>query len=447
MAPDQERCPICDARRTGSVPRRVNPLSLALALLALAALAVAALLLQRQPDLVSSVLPLPTQTASPSATPNSTPRPTRTPSPTPSPTLSVTPSVTATATDTVTPSPTPAYELYVVASGDSAPSIARRHGITEQELRQINGLTPNTQLVVGQELVVPALPETPTLTLSPTATPGIGRVEHIVAEDETLLRIAALYDVTVEQILRANDLDADAILSIGQRLIIEDAALDATAQPTQPRPTATPTEVLPITHTVAAGEHLGILALLYDVSAEEIARANGITTESILSIGQELTIPRTVATPDYSPTPSAVPSETPTPTPTLTPTPLPTATIDLPPTATPLAVRDYGQPLLLAPPDTASYTEQDTPLLNWTSVGILDEDEWYLVRLWYGPEFTRVTSQMTRTASWRLPPELYPGPEGCAQFMWQVVVVRQRYRSQRYDAVSPESALRRFTWR
>jgi len=452
MAPHEDRCPICGARRGAGTPTRANPTGLILAIVALVALIAAAWLLQRKPDLVASVLPLPTLTTTPSTTASpaasSASSATVTFTPTDAATATPSPSPTISPTATATPSPTPAYTLHTVAAGESIASIAQHYGTSEQELRQLNQLDDNAQVATDQELVVPALPNTTTPTLGPTATPAIGRVVHVVQQGDNLLRIATLYGVTVERLLRDNDLEATAILQVGQELVIEDAALPADAPtPTHTVASPTPTEVLSITHVVVAGEHLGIIASLYDVSAQDIARANGITTESILSIGQKLIIPSTVATPNYSPTPSPVPSETPTPTATHTRTPLPTATVELPPTPTPLVQRDYVQPQLLAPPQQAVYTRDTTPLLNWTSVGILDQDEWYLVRLWYGPEYTQSTTQLTHQASWRLPPELYPNDTSFYEFMWQVVVVRQRYASERYDAISPESVLRTFTWR
>jgi LysM repeat protein len=455
MAPGEQRCPICGAQRASTPGRRVNVMSIALGLLAVVALVIATLLLQKRPEIVTSVLPIGSTTPSPSATATArpSPPPASSPTPTTTPTAGLTPTLTATLTQTPSPTATPPYELYTVVAGDSLPSIARARGITVEELCQLNNLPTNAQIQVDQELVVPIV--VPTATTSAAPTPGRGRVVHVVQDGENLLRIANLYGVTVEQILRDNNLTIRSILSVGQELSIEEASAPmptgspaATVSATPPQITPTPTEVLPITHIVKAGEHLGIIALLYDVDEKEIARANGITTESILSIGQELVIPRTVATPDYSPTPSPVPSETPTPTTTPTLTPRPTATVDLPPTPTPLPRMDYAQPQPLAPPsDTAYNTAAEQPLLNWTSVGILDDNEWYLVRLWFGPERTRSATLLTQSTAWVLPAELYPDERGCAEFTWQVVVVRQRYQSQRYDAVSPASELRRFRWR
>jgi LysM repeat protein len=73
--------------------------------------------------------------------------------------------------------------------------------------------------------------------------------------------------------------------------------MDATATPTPtatPLPTATPVpivqETLLIRHAVQSGETLLSIAIDYDVSVEEIQRANSLTSE-LIRAGDELSIP------------------------------------------------------------------------------------------------------------------------------------------------------------
>jgi LysM repeat protein len=78
-------------------------------------------------------------------------------------------------------------------------------------------------------------------------------------------------------------------------------------------PTPNPTATLPpdtTLHRVEAGETVSTIAKLYGTTAEAILEANGLRTNSLLSIDQELLIPLPVA-------------NTATPTPTLTPSPTP----------------------------------------------------------------------------------------------------------------------------
>jgi LysM repeat protein len=73
----------------------------------------------------------------------------------------------------------------------------------------------------------------------------------------------------------------------------------------------------PLIHIVKAGDTLGTISQLYDVTVEEIVVENGLPNENIISVGQQLIIPvGGVSTP--VPPPTAVPEEA------VLPTPIPT---------------------------------------------------------------------------------------------------------------------------
>jgi uncharacterized protein YkwD/LysM repeat protein len=82
----------------------------------------------------------------------------------------------------------------------------------------------------------------------------------------------------------------------------------------------------PGTYIVQPGDTLAALAERYNVSTEALALANGLSEESMLFVGQVLTIPQTVlqptpSAPGISATPSRVPSTTPVPSATVARTP------------------------------------------------------------------------------------------------------------------------------
>jgi murein DD-endopeptidase MepM/ murein hydrolase activator NlpD len=97
---------------------------------------------------------------------------------------------------------------------------------------------------------------------------------HIVREGETLSEIAALYDVTANTILWANDISRASSIRVGQQLTI-----------------------LPITgvrYTVKKGDTLSSIAKRYEADAEEIANFNGLDGAAI-AVGSEILIPNGVA--------------------------------------------------------------------------------------------------------------------------------------------------------
>ena len=106
---------------------------------------------------------------------------TATPPPTPSPLPTVTETTTTTPTPIPTATPTPAWLSYTIRAGDTIGAIARRFGISEEELLRANDLSPQdvTRLQIGDVIVLPGfLQATPTptptavVTETPSATPA-----------------------------------------------------------------------------------------------------------------------------------------------------------------------------------------------------------------------------------------------------------------------------------
>jgi len=92
---------------------------------------------------------------------------------------------------------------YVVQSGDSLYSIAKKYGITARELQQYNNL-PSTLLSIGQVLLIPSTED---------------YITYYVQSGDSLYSIASRYNTTVDEIRRLNNLTSN-LLSIGQVLII-----------------------------------------------------------------------------------------------------------------------------------------------------------------------------------------------------------------------------------
>lgn len=350
--------------------------------------------------------------------------------------------------------------VHVVQRGDVLSRIAVQYQVDAETIAEANGISVDSVLSLGQELVIPQ-PEadeassqdteatpllstvTPSATAEPTPTP-VPRV-HVVARGDTLGGIAVQYDVASEAIAEANDISLSSVLSLGQELIIPaseegDAPVvkaDGTPTPMvtavpSRTPEATPTPV-PKVHVVAQGDSLGGIAVQYDLEAERIAAANGISVDSVLSLGQELAIPDTTAEP----------------TPTLSPTP----TTTMEPSPTPFVLKyvtrryPYNAPSLLYPGNGHTVTDGDTPvILSWSSVGILGEDEWYLLRLWTPQEGLAAREIWVKTTSWRVPVELYPEGRRSSRFRWDVVVVGRGVGGEDVQPLSPYSKVYCFVW-
>lgn len=184
-------------------------------------------------------------------------------------------------------------------------------------------------------------------------------------------------------------------------------------------PTPTPQ---PVIHVVQPGDVLGIIAKQYGVTEKAIMEANGLKSDLIID-GQKLVIPSPQRTPAV----------------TITVVQTPTAT------STPTSVFPYDAPVLLEPGDGATFQGRDVRItLNWTSVAILAENEYYEVRLWPDSEDpTHAQRFYTQASSWSVPADVYPGPAG-GVLRWSVSVVR---RAQVDTQLSASTSARRFSWK
>lgn len=154
---------------------------------------------------------------------------------------------------------------YIVQSGDSLYTIAKKYNVTVDQIKTKNNLTTNL-LSIGQKLIIP----TGETSVQEPETPSIGGVNYVVQKGDNLYSIANKYGVTVDQLKQANNLTSN-ILQIGQILIIPGTTNYAN-------------------YTVKSGDSLWKIASTYGTTVEKIKTINNLTT-NLLTIGQELLIP------------------------------------------------------------------------------------------------------------------------------------------------------------
>jgi len=211
---------------------------------------------------------------------------------------------------------------YTVERGDSLWSIAKKNKLTVAELARANSLGVSATLRPGQKLIIPGQPvggaplDLATTPAGPTYT---------VLPGDTLAGIARMHGVSTADLRAANNRTAD-LVRVGEKLNLPGNAKPAT---TVADPGATAGRAPEgTTHTVAAGESLGVIARKYHVTVGELAAANNITDPSRVRAGQQLVIPGlkgTAAKPAAPATPApaqaAAPASTAGPTFDLTPPP------------------------------------------------------------------------------------------------------------------------------
>ncbi|MBN2170558.1 MAG: N-acetylmuramoyl-L-alanine amidase [Candidatus Krumholzibacteriota bacterium] len=149
--------------------------------------------------------------------------------------------------------------VYRVRRGDNLTLIARRYGISVEDLVSANDLQRADRLAVGQRLVVVA-----------DATPAPR--EHTVRRGETLSGIAQRYGLETADLARLNDIRRHNRLLVGQTLRL---------RPEAPQR---------IEHVVRRGETLSEIAQRYGLSVRDLASDNGLSRPDRLRVGQRLVV-------------------------------------------------------------------------------------------------------------------------------------------------------------
>lgn len=270
----------------------------------------------------------------------------------------------------------------------------------------------------GTPTRTPTATITPTPTQTATATPTPTPVIYIVQSGDTLFSIAELYGVSIAALNQANGLTSQSYLQPDQELIIP---ITTTLDSPLPTVTALTQEVV---HTVQGGETLQDIVQRYGVSIQKLLEANGLQGGTAVAPGDTLVIPLNGE-------------------PTAIHTPLPTAT--------PTPGEPFAAPRLLYPLQNADLGADEAIVLQWASVGLLQEDEWYALSLRYlGRREDGQPSEIviyTRITSWRVPQQWSPDPQASERrFEWTVQVVRRAELREPSEPLSLVSEVRRFRW-
>jgi membrane-bound lytic murein transglycosylase D len=170
---------------------------------------------------------------------------------------------------------------YRVHQGDTLSGIARRYGVSVDELVALNGLRSRNSIRVGQKLNLPTDEGPTTVAMvrdhDPDARrqlerPADGR--YVVHRGDTLTGIATTFGLTAEELVAANDLRNRNQISVGQTLYI-------------------PGGVGPKggSYQVQHGDTLETIAERHGISPRALQDANGIVNRNRIQVGQTLTIP------------------------------------------------------------------------------------------------------------------------------------------------------------
>ena len=154
------------------------------------------------------------------------------------------------------------YITYTVQKGDSLYSISKKYNTTVDKIKNINNLT-NNALSIGQFLKIPSSSKEENTTVT----------NYIVKSGDSLYSIAKKYNTSIDKIKQLNNLNTN-LLSIGQTLKIPNS-----------------NNTTDLTYKVVSGDSLYSIAKKYNTTVDKIKTNNNLNS-NLLSIGQILKIPK-----------------------------------------------------------------------------------------------------------------------------------------------------------
>ena len=186
-----------------------------------------------------------------------------------------------------------AYTYHTVKSGESLAVIAKKYGVSVDELIKVNKLKKPYIIRPGQKLKIPSKK-----TLKKPKN-GSCTVYHRVKFGESLITIAKKYHVWVKDIKRLNNLNSN-IIRAGQVLCIKAGKAKTVsknkAYKKSRKRVKVKKEVITkiVYHRVKSGENLSLIAQKYNTSIREIIKLNNLKKPYIIRPGQKLKIKKKI---------------------------------------------------------------------------------------------------------------------------------------------------------
>lgn len=178
----------------------------------------------------------------------------------------------------------PGSKTYRVKAGDSLFKIAKAQRASVEQIQKWNNMGKRSRIHVGDTLYV-SDPGAWTESDSAVA-PLPATAQHVVKAGEFPAKIARDHNMSVDELLKANNLSKTSTIHPGQKLTVKPGAGTAPQRGTAP---AAP-EQERMVYTVVKGDTASGVAAKHGVDTKDVLAWNKLTEKSMLKIGQKLTI-------------------------------------------------------------------------------------------------------------------------------------------------------------
>jgi N-acetylmuramoyl-L-alanine amidase len=200
---------------------------------------------------------------------------------------------------------------HVVQPGETLWTIAAANNFTTRALAAANGLSEDSNVVLGSTIQIPSVSEASTALTSAAPATSAAQGGYAVQPGDTLSGIAASHGVSLSTLAAANGVSPDSFAIAGTTLKIPTASATAPASSTAGPP--------PLGgYTVRPGDSLSGIAATAGVSMQQLAWMNGLDPSHYLLAGTVLKLPTGAPAPSNpapAPSQTIVPQAAPNPTP------------------------------------------------------------------------------------------------------------------------------------
>jgi murein DD-endopeptidase MepM/ murein hydrolase activator NlpD len=189
-------------------------------------------------------------------------------------------------------------QIHTVQTGESLAMIARRYGVSTEQIIATNGLPDLNSIYSGQQLTIPTTADAPVVTTED--------VTYTLQRGDSLYRVSLVFGVTVDDLLSANSLSGPNGIYPGLAVRIPAPGEQPSVLPSDIAPATTDENTGGRTYTIKMGDTLSEIAINYGVTVDGLVASNGLSRSDRIYIGQTLNVPEAGATARPYPAQAAV---------------------------------------------------------------------------------------------------------------------------------------------
>ena len=196
----------------------------------------------------------------------------------------------------------PSTDDYKVKSGESLIALANRFNISVDDLANMNSMSSSQMLQLGQTIQIPAGAETSASSNSSSITSSKASDkssrksaapstdDYKVKSGESLIALANRFNISVDDLASMNKMSSSQMLQLGQTIQVPSGADNgsSSASDKSSRKSAAPSSE---DYKVKSGESLIALANRFNISVDDLASMNKMSSSQMLQLGQTIQVP------------------------------------------------------------------------------------------------------------------------------------------------------------